>query len=235
MLRRSPCVTPSRSSCLPLHRVPHFRREYTVLAFSRESRPPRRTAVVESRRNPRDRHGPSPRVSQLPFGGRLRRASLLALFTVAVVALAAGLACLSARPAAAKEVSISSVVVGAEVRPNGDLRVSETRVSASPVVLVRDWDLSSQGSDRIVITAQAGQKRAAQGRCRTRWSRTTPPILPARTRSWTRAAECASSSTSGWPTHRRSSRSATRRAAAKRWEDTAELTWQFVGDRPRSQ
>ena len=54
----------------------------------------------------------------------MRRLTLLAL----TICLAAAFAGLTAGPAAAKDFSITTVSIDATVRPNGDLRVHETRV-----------------------------------------------------------------------------------------------------------
>ena len=162
----------------------------------------------------------------------MRRTSLLALFTVAVVALAAGLACLSARPAVAKEVSISVVVVGAEVRPNGDLRVRENRVlSFSGQFSFVYWDLSSQGSDGIVITGASGPETGGTG--------SVPYTLAEDDSSNTPGTYSVVDSGGGVRVvlHFRVADATAQfqidyvaRGAAKRWEDTAELYWKFVGD-----
>ena len=83
----------------------------------------------------------------------MRRLALLAF----VICLAAAFAGLAAGPAAAKDFSITTVNIDATVRPNGDLRVHETRVlDFDGDFSFVYWDLSTKGSSGVEVTAAGG-------------------------------------------------------------------------------
>ena len=83
----------------------------------------------------------------------MRRLALLAF----AICLAAAFVGLAAGPAAAKDFSITTVSIDAIVRPNGDLRVHETRVlDFNGAFSFVYWDLSTSGSDGIDVTGASG-------------------------------------------------------------------------------
>ena len=83
-------------------------------------------------------------------------ARLLVLLLV-LLSLAAGAAGLAAGPAAAKSFSITSVKVDAQVMPNGDLRVTDSRtLDFSGNFHFVYWDLATEGSDEIVVRGASG-------------------------------------------------------------------------------
>src|SRR5450756_2202296 len=108
-------------------------------------------------RNPayrRARSGGRVRATSAPFaGGPVRRLVLFAL----ALGLAAAFAGLAAGPAAAKDFSITAVNIDATVRPNGDLRVHESRtLDFSGDFSFVYWDLATKGSDGIDVTGGSG-------------------------------------------------------------------------------
>ena len=167
----------------------------------------------------------------------MRSAVPLAFIAVAVLGLVAGAAGLLAGPAVAKEFSVESVTIDATVRPNGDMMVTETRVlDFSGQFSFVYWDLNTAGSDGIEVTAARGPD--------VRGSTTVPyERIP--------ADSVRSAGTYWWFEDGGSVRvqlnfsvvdaTATfsidyiARGAAKRWADTSELYWQFVGGRGRRQ
>jgi uncharacterized membrane protein len=162
------------------------------------------------------------------------RRLLLALVAFAVVA--AGAAALAAGPAAAKDFSITSVAVDAQVMPNGDVRISDTRtLDFSGTYHFVYWDLSTKGADAIDVLGASGPSTADP-------STTVPYKLS------DSATVGAASGT--FETYVVEDRGATVRVqlnfelsdatgtfsvryvakgAAKRFTDTAQLYWQFVG------
>jgi uncharacterized membrane protein len=89
--------------------------------------------------------------------GDLSRVQRLLLAFVAFVALAAGAAALAAGPAAAKDFSITSVAVDAQVMPNGDVRITDTRtLDFSGTFHFVYWDLSTKGADAIKVLGASG-------------------------------------------------------------------------------
>ena len=174
-------------------------------------------------------------------GTRVRRhgaSSALRLLLVlwALVALGAGLAALAAGPAAAKDFSITSVSVDAQVLPNGDVRITDTRtLDFSGTFHYVYWDLSTRGSEGIEVTGAEGPATADPS--------TTVPYRPSE-------AGYLGSDTGETDTYAVADQGATVRVqlnfeltdttgaftvhyvakgAAKRWSDTAELYWQFIG------
>jgi len=172
------------------------------------------------------------RVGSLSTARRLgRQAGPLVVF-LALLMLAAGAAGLTAGPAAAKTFGVTDVTIEAQVLPNGNVKVRETRTldfdgSFSYVY----WDLSEEGSEGIEVTGASGPDAAGAG---------SVPYEP---------SEDAYSKTPGTysvldlgtavrvelhfsvaDTSARFSIDYVALGAAKRWADTAELYWQFVGD-----
>ena len=169
--------------------------------------------------------------------GRHGASSPLRLLVVlcALVALAAGLAALAAGPAAAQDFSITSVSVDAQVMPNGDVRVTDTRtLDFTGTFHYVYWDLSTRGSEGIEVTGAEGPGAADPS--------TTVPYRPSE-------AGYLGSATGETDTYGVSAAAAVRvqlnfeltdttaaftvkyvaKGAARRWSDTAELYWQFIG------
>jgi uncharacterized membrane protein len=170
----------------------------------------------------------------LRYGGR-RASRLLIAFCLLVAA--AGLAAVPADPAAAKEYSIRSVRVDATVEPNGDVRITDTRtLDFSGIFHYVYWDLSTRGSEGIVVRGAAGPD----------------PLDPATTLPYERSSFPAAGANVGETgTYGVADKGAVvtvqlnfeltdtigsftvdyvAKGAAKRWSDTAELYWKFVGD-----
>ena len=75
--------------------------------------------------------------------------------------MAAGAAALAAGPAAAKDFSITSVTVDAQVMPNGDVRITDTRtLDFSGIYHFVYWDLSTKGADAIKVLGASGPSAA---------------------------------------------------------------------------
>jgi len=93
--------------------------------------------------------------------GAARRASgastRLLVLLLALLLLAAGAAGLAAGPAAAKSFTITSVRVDAQVMPNGDLRVTDSRtLDFSGNFHFVYWDLATEGSSEIIVRGASG-------------------------------------------------------------------------------
>ena len=164
-----------------------------------------------------------------------RRRLLVAL--VALVLLAAGAAGLAAGPAAAKDFSISSVRVDATVQPNGDVRITDTRtLDFSGTFHFVYWDLSTRGSEGITVRGASGPAAGDAG--------TTVPYEPSQvpfTGSQTGELGTYTVEDNGTVVTVQLNFEVTdataaftveyvAKGAAKRWSDTAELYWQFVGE-----
>ncbi|MEI6725645.1 MAG: DUF2207 domain-containing protein, partial [Actinomycetes bacterium] len=171
-------------------------------------------------------------------GGRVRRRSALVARPIVVLALvallAAGLAGLWAGPAAAKSFSITDVTIDATVQPNGDVTVHETRTLAfSGAFHYVFWDYDAKGSDGIKVTGASGPGGASGATSPYTLSTSVvsgvagPPgtysveETTAGVRVQLNFAVADTSATFGV--------NYTALGAAKRWQDTAELYWQFVG------
>ncbi len=103
---------------------------------------------------------------------RSARTARLLLALVALVLLAAGAAALAAGPAAAKDFTITSVRVDATVKPNGDVRITDTRtLDFSGSFHFVYWDLSTRGSEGIEVLGASGPAAGDAG--------TTVPYEPA--------------------------------------------------------
>ena len=91
-------------------------------------------------------------------GRRPRASRLLSLLVFALLlALAAGAAGLAAGPAAAKDFSITGIDVQAQVMPNGDVRITDTRtLDFNGSFHFVYWDLSQSGADAIKIQGASG-------------------------------------------------------------------------------
>ena len=157
----------------------------------------------------------------------MRRLTLFAL----TICLAAAFAGLAAGPAAAKDFSITTVNIDATVLANGDLRVHETRAldfngSFSFVY----WDLSAKGSSGLEVTAASGPGVDGAGiieyePTQDPWAKTPGTYFvsgaePVRVQLFFNVADMSAQFSIDYVA----------RGAAKRWDDVAELYWQFVGD-----
>lgn len=150
----------------------------------------------------------------------------------ALLGLAIATAGLVAGQAAAKEYTISSVEIDAVVRPNGDVRVRETRVlQFTGQFSFVYWDLSTQDSAGIDVKAAAGPDMGggqtipyelvpstSDPRPLTFWTADTGDKV--RVQLNFTVADTAAAFRIEYVV----------RGAARRWADTAELYWQFVGD-----
>ena len=164
------------------------------------------------------------------------RAPRLLLALVAFVVVAAGAAALAAGPAAAKDFSITSVAVDAQVMPNGDVRITDTRtLDFSGIYHFVYWDLSTKGADAITVLGASGP------------SSTDPSVtVPYEFSDYalvggasgtfqTYAVEDRGSVVRVQLNFELSDATATfsvryvAKGAAKRFTDTAQLYWQFVG------
>ena len=145
--------------------------------------------------------------------------------------LAPAFAGLAAGPAVAKDFSITTVDIDAQVRPNGDLRVHESRtLDFSGAFSFVYWDLSTKGSDGVVVTGASGPGVDGAGIVEYKptqdpWAK--PPgtyfvsgTEPVRVELFFRVTDSSA----------RFSVDYVARGAARRWRDIAELYWQFVGD-----
>ena len=160
----------------------------------------------------------------------------LPLVLCLLLALAAGVAALAAGPAAAKGFSITSVSVDATVQPNGDVRVTDTRtLDFSGTFHFVYWDLATKGSDGIKVLGASGPANGDAG--------TTVPYQP----SHVPAVGMATGEVGTYSVEDKGSVVTVQlnfevtdaaaaftveyvaKGAAKRWADTAELYWQFIG------
>jgi uncharacterized membrane protein len=166
-------------------------------------------------------------------GARVRGA--LQAFAVLLL-VAAGAAALTAGPAAAKDFSITSVSVDATVKPNGDVRITDTRtLDFSGNFHFVYWDLSTQGSEGIEVLGASGPAAGDPG--------TTVPYDPSGipfTGMQTGQVGTYSVEDNGTVVTVQLNFDVTdataaftveyvARGAARRWSDTAELYWQFIG------
>jgi len=161
----------------------------------------------------------------------MRKLSPLLLVAMLAALAAAGAAGLTAGPAAAKDFSITTVDIDAQVRPNGDLRVHETRVlDFSGDFSFVYWDLSTKGSRGVDITAASGPGLGGGGRIPYKFTQdpwAKPPgtyfvsgMEPVRVQLFFRVADTSAQFSIDYVA----------KGAAKRWTDIGELYWQFIGD-----
>ena len=161
----------------------------------------------------------------------MRKLLTLLLAAMLVGLAATGAAGLTAGPAAAKDFSITTVDIDAQVRPNGDLRVHETRVlDFNGDFSFVYWDLSTKGSSGIDVTAASGPGLDGSGSisydptqdpgAKTPGTYFVSGMEPVRVQLFFRVAD----------TSARFSVDYVAKGAAKRWSDIGELYWQFIGD-----
>ena len=160
----------------------------------------------------------------------------LLLALCAFVALAAGAAVLAAGPAAAKDFTITSVSIDAQVKPNGDVLITDTRtLDFSGTFHFVYWDLSTTGADAIKVLGASGPSATDP-------SATVPYKLSQvpMTGTWTGETETYGTTDTGGNVRVQlnfevadTSAAFTVRyvakGAAKRFTDTAQLYWQFIG------
>jgi uncharacterized membrane protein len=159
-----------------------------------------------------------------------------ALVVVALaLVLAAGLAGVWAGPAAAKSFSITDVSIDATVQSNGDVTVHETRtLDFSGSFHYVFWDYDAKGSDGIKVTGATGPDSASASAPYQLSNDSQAPVgmqlapgtysvqdTTGGIRVQLNFAVADTSASFGVDY--------TALGAAKRWEDTAELYWQFVG------
>ncbi len=165
------------------------------------------------------------------------RTARLLLALVALVLLAAGAAALAAGPAAAEDFTITSVRVDATVKSNGDVRITDTRtLDFSGSFHFVYWDLSTRGSEGIEVLGASGPATGDTG--------TTVPYEPSPSsivgmqsgEVGTYAVEDKGSIVTVQLNFEVTDATASftvdyvAKGAARRWSDTAELYWQFVGE-----
>ena len=143
----------------------------------------------------------------------------------------------TAGPAAAKDFSISSVAVDATVRPNGDVRITDTRtLDFSGNFHFVYWDLSTEGSEGIEVLGASGPSVGDP-------VKTVPYELSQfpTVGVWTGEAGTYGLRDAGGVVTVQLNFDVTdataaftieyvARKAARRWSDTAELYWQFIGE-----
>jgi uncharacterized membrane protein len=159
-----------------------------------------------------------------------RRIALSAL----VVLLAAGLAGLAAGPAAAKSYSITDVAIDASVQPNGDVTVHEARTLAfSGSYHYVYWEYDEKGSNGIRVTGASGPVDSSG--TRSPYTLSTGSVAGVPGTPGTYGVEETTGGVRVQLNFALADTTATfgvdytALGAAKRWKDTAELYWQFIG------
>lgn len=164
------------------------------------------------------------------------RAQRLLLALVVFVVAAAGAAALAAGPVAAKDFSIISVAVDAQVMPNGDVRVTDTRtLDFSGIFHFVYWDLGAKGADAIKVLGASGPSISDPATA-VPYSLSDYAIVGVSSGDYeTYAVEDRGDVVRVQLNFEVGDTSATfsvryvAKGAAKRFTDTAELYWQFVG------
>jgi uncharacterized membrane protein len=162
----------------------------------------------------------------------VRRIALLAFALV----LAAAFAGPAAGPAAAKDFTIPTVDIDATVRPNGDLRVVESRtLDFSGTFHFVYWDLSTKGSEGISVTGASGPA-AGDPSATVPYEPASIPLMGLTGQTGTYAVADQGSTVRVQLNFELTDARAgftvkyVAKGAAKRWDDIGELYWQFVGD-----
>lgn len=155
-------------------------------------------------------------------------AMLVALLLVLLAA--AGAAGLAAGPAAAKSFSITSVTIDAQVQADGDLVVHEVRtLDFDGAFTYVYWDLNEKGSSGITVRGASGPGdggTTAYAITGDSWSK-APGTYSVTDLAGTRRVQL---NFRVADTSARFGVDYVAKGAAKRWDDIAELYWQFVGD-----
>ncbi len=171
-------------------------------------------------------------------GKQPRRAARVrrVLLTLAVLLLAAAGAAALAGPAAAKDFTITGVSVDATVKPNGDVRITDTRtLDFSGTFHFVYWDLSTKGSKGIEVLGASGPAGGAPGTTVAYRPSQVPAVRATTGEVGTYGVEDHGSAVTVQLNFEVSDASASftveyvAKGAAKRWADTAELYWQFIG------
>jgi uncharacterized membrane protein len=144
---------------------------------------------------------------------------------VVVLVLAAAAAGLVAGPAAAKSFSISDVTIDARVQPNGNVRVHESRtVDFSGSYHYVYWDYATKGSNGIKITGASGPMGPfTLGTASASGVLGTYDVLPGIDGTRVQLNFDLGDTSATFNVDYIAL------GAAKRWSDTAELYWQFIG------
>ena len=156
------------------------------------------------------------------LGGRLLAAAAL------VVSMAAALAVAHPSTALAKSYTVTDVAINAVVTPSGDMAVDETRtLDFNGDFTFVYWDLSTKGSTGIAVSGLTGPDGKPMSRLNDAAQAVSHPagtylVTPG---DGTAHVEAYFRATGSNTFHLRY----VAKGAAKRWADTSELYWQFVG------
>ncbi|MBE0528509.1 MAG: DUF2207 domain-containing protein, partial [Thermoleophilia bacterium] len=165
---------------------------------------------------------------------RVRR---LTLALCVLVGVAASLVAVAASPAEANEYSITSVRVDATVEPTGDVRITETRtLDFSGSFHYVYWDLSTRGSEGIEVRGASGPD-SADSTTMVPYKRSSFPAVRSNvgeigTYGVSDGDGVVTVQLNFEVTDATASFAVdyVAKGAAKRWSDTAELYWKFIGD-----
>jgi uncharacterized membrane protein len=172
----------------------------------------------------------APKAGRLFYlGGPVRKLTRVLLIAAAVLLAAAGVAGLRAGPAAAKDYSIDDVTIDAKVLRNGDVRVHEQRtLTFSGTFHYVYWDYDTKGSEGIRVRGAGGPSGPyAEGPSSLVGSSMIVPDTYAVQEGLDTVRvqldfELTDTDATFYVDY-------TAFGAAKRWKDTAELYWQFIG------
>ncbi len=171
------------------------------------------------------------RVSMMRPAGRRWPPPRSLLLLLGLLLVAAGVAAMAAGPAAAKSYSITSVTIDAQVLKNGDLRVHEARtLSYSGTFHYVYWDLSTKGSTGIDVNGASGPGSDGTGSVPYTLADNAYANLPGTYTALDGGAVRVQLNFEVTDTTAVFAVDYVARGAAQRWQDTAELYWQFVGD-----
>lgn len=155
---------------------------------------------------------------------------------VVMLIVAAGAAGLMAGPAAAKDFSITKVSVDAQVLPNGDVRVSDTRtLDFSGAFHFVYWNLATKGTDGIAVQGALGPAAGAPAET-VPYEPSTSSVTGVPTgETGTYIVETSADTVTVQLNFDLTDAAASftvnyvAKGAAKRFTDTAQLYWQFIG------
>ena len=164
--------------------------------------------------------------------GRAGRRAVVAL--ALLLAISAVLAGLRAGPAAAKSYSIADVTIDATVRPNGDVGVHETRTLAfSGSYHYVYWEYDEKGSNGVEVTGASGPPDSSGTPSPYTLSANAVAGVPGAPGTYgveeTAGGVRVQLNFALADTTATFAVDYTALGAAKRWQDTAELYWQFIG------
>ena len=162
--------------------------------------------------------------------------ALRLVFALVVFAVVAAGVALAAGPAAAKDFSITSVTVDAQVMPNGDVRITDTRtLGFSGTFHFVYWDLSTKGADAVDVLGASGPATSDPSTTVPYKFSDTATVGVASGTFETYAVEDRGAAVRVQLNFELSDTTATfsvqyvAKGAAKRFTDTAQLYWQFIG------